>query len=137
MKTALPFCRGFPARSRCDLRPVLPRACQPRPFANSTRRWNSSSIRKSSGLESNANPSNGPFWTTGRALILAALASSAAYALASSRETPPLKINAAGQQLQFGSMQDFEKVGDLLSPCFSLLSGSREYFRLLRSSEPN
>ncbi|KAL1981225.1 hypothetical protein VTN96DRAFT_2938 [Rasamsonia emersonii] len=109
MKTALPFCRGFPAQSRCYLRPVLPRACQPRPFANSTRRWNGSSTKKASGPESNANPSNGPFWTTGRALILAALASSAAYALASSRETPPLKINAAGQQPQYGSMQDFEK----------------------------
>ncbi|KAL1968034.1 hypothetical protein VTN77DRAFT_2163 [Rasamsonia byssochlamydoides] len=109
MRTALPLSRGFPAQSRCYFRPVPPRACQPRPFSNSTRRWNSSSGKKASGLESNASSSNGSFWTTGRALILAALASSGAYAFASDSKPSPLKENTAGKQPQYGSAQDFEK----------------------------
>jgi hypothetical protein len=94
--------RGLPTRCRPQFRRVLSKATSSRLHDSSARRLNSSASRP----HSQSSTSNGGFQTTGRALVLGALTSSAGYAYASSQSW----IKTTKTTPHYGNIQQFEKV---------------------------
>jgi hypothetical protein len=94
--------RALPTRCRPQFRLILSKATRSRTHGSSARRWNSSASKP----PSQSSARNGGFWTTGRALVLAALASSAVYAYASSQHS----IKTTKTAPHYGNIQQFEKV---------------------------
>ncbi|KAL1973693.1 hypothetical protein VTN31DRAFT_5253 [Thermomyces dupontii] len=105
--------RRISAPSRAQLRsPSLRESQSTTSCAGFGRRWSSNSSlgatsTGSPGAIPAANASSGTFWTTGRALLLAALAGSGAYAFARSQGTTPSPDTA--RRPQYGDIKQFEK----------------------------
>ncbi|CRG82882.1 D-lactate dehydrogenase (cytochrome) [Talaromyces islandicus] len=100
MKAALPL-RSFSAQWRTQFRPVLSKPPRSRNPVSVRRRWNSSSSGDNSSQAK-------AFWTTSRALILAAVAGSGAYALANARGSQPSTTQLTTQP-KYGDIRKFEQ----------------------------
>ena len=94
--------RGLLTRCRPQFRRVLSKATRSRLHDSSTHRWKSSASKP----HSQSSASNEGFQTMGRVLVLAALASSAGYAYASSQSW----IKTTKTTPHYGNIQQFEKV---------------------------
>ncbi|KAJ9390874.1 CAZyme family AA4 [Paecilomyces variotii] len=99
--------RGCPAKLPRNLRPLLrPQTAHRSPLGC---RWNSRSAGVNATPESSSirAASQATFWTTGRVLLVSALASGAAYAYASSSAGSVTADST--REPQYGSLQDMEK----------------------------
>lgn len=131
--------RGCPAKLPRNLRPLLrPQTAHRSPLG---RRWNSRSAGVKATPESSSirAASQATFWTTGRVLLVSALASGAAYAYASSGVGSVTADST--REPQYGSLQDMEKVRvlhyDLLSTPGRPYFANAHFCRPLRSCAPS